>query len=362
MDSRKVHNCIIIGSGVAGLTAGIYLGRAKLNPLIIEGILFGGQLSTTYKVENYPGVEQIEGPELIEIMRKQAISFGCKFIYDTVLTMDIDNNIFCLTTENNTFLSKSIVVATGSSHRKLLVPGEDEFHNKGVFSCFTCDGAFYEDRKVVVVGGGDTAFEACLYLSKICSEIILVHRSEKFRGSAILFERVKKLENVKIITNSNVTKINGDDLVTSVTINNDYEIECSGVCVCVGHTPNTKIFENILPLNNNGYIKKEEIKINGLFVCGDCCDPIYQQAVIAAGSGSIAAIDCTKYLNTLDVNTTNFFFSIKIKTKSDLIKQIRYLNEYIDESDNQIIVIFLLFSYGYIILYYYLRYLFSRWY
>jgi len=296
--TNNIHDCIILGSGPAALTAGLYLGRSRNFPLIIEGPIPGGQLTTTYKVENYPGIEQIEGPELVSNMRKQATNFGCNFEVSTIISADFENNLIKIFSNNKSYETKSLIIATGSSHKELGVPGEREFHNAGVFTCFTCDGAFYQDEKVVIVGGGDTAFEACLYLSNICSEIILIHRSETFRGSKILLEKIQKLENVKIVTNSNITHIQGKGCVQSVRVNNEYDIECTGVCICVGHNPNTNIFKNWLELDSNGYIIKEKINIPGVFVCGDCCDPTYQQAAVAVGSGCIAAIDCTKYLNS----------------------------------------------------------------
>lgn len=299
---NKIYDSIIIGTGPAALTAGMYLGRSRNFPLIIEGPIPGGQLTTTYKVENYPGVDQIEGPELVAQMRLQAAKFGCEFESSTIDRVEFENSNIKLFSFDKMYQSKSVIIATGSSHKELGISGEREFHNSGVFTCFTCDGAFYQDEKVVIIGGGDTAFEACLYLSKICSEIVLVHRSEQFRGSKILLERIQKLDNVTIITNTKVLSIEGKDCVQSVKVESEkyiYNIECSGVCICIGHNPNTKIFEKWLELDNNGYIKKDQIKINGVFVCGDCCDPIYQQAAVAVGSGCMAAIDCTKYLTSL---------------------------------------------------------------
>jgi len=314
------HKVIIIGSGPAGLTAALYSGRANLNPIIFEGYQPGGQLTITTEVENYPGFEHgIQGPELMDVMRKQSQRFGAVSIFRNITKVDFSKRPFTLTDdENNIHTAETVIVSTGASAKWLGLESEKTYMSYGVSSCATCDGFFFRGMKVVVVGGGDTAMEEANYLTRHASEVILIHRSDEFRASKIMLDRAKVNPKIKFMTNTIVEEILGKEedsrkSVTGVRIKNLLtnevsEIECSGFFTAIGHEPNSKIFKGILDMEESGYLKTKkstsETNIEGVFACGDVQDSYYRQAVTAAGTGCMAAIDAERYLELKEYEET----------------------------------------------------------
>jgi thioredoxin reductase (NADPH) len=306
------HKVIIIGSGPAGFTAALYTGRANLNPVIFEGHQPGGQLMITTEVENYPGFEHgIQGPELMDVMRKQVHRFGAKSIYKFITKVDFSQKPFKMWTDDNEeFTSDTVIVATGATAKLLGLESEHKFMGYGVSACATCDGFFFRNQRVIVVGAGDTAMEEANYLTRHASEVTIIHRSQNFRASKIMLDRVKENPKVKIITDTVIDEVVGTEedfkkTVTGVKLKNvvtgavtDYPVE--GVFIAIGHKPNTDIFKGILDMDDVGYLitKKtsSETNIPGVFACGDAQDSIYRQAVTAAGTGCMAAIDAERYL------------------------------------------------------------------
>ncbi|MCB0727299.1 MAG: thioredoxin-disulfide reductase [Ignavibacteriae bacterium] len=303
---------IIIGSGPAGLTAALYSGRANLNPLIFEGHQPGGQLTITTEVENYPGFEHgIQGPELMDVMRKQAYRFGAKSIFRNITEVDFSSRPFKLTDEENKkYTADTVIVSTGASAKWLGLESEKIYMGYGVSSCATCDGFFFRGMKVVVVGGGDTAMEEANYLTRHASEVILIHRRDEFRASKIMQDRVKSNPKVTLMMNCVVEEILGKDednkksvvgvRVKNVVTGEVKTIPVSGFFTAIGHEPNSKLFKGILDMDENGYLitKKStcETNIEGVFACGDVQDNYYKQAITAAGTGCMAAIDAERYL------------------------------------------------------------------
>jgi thioredoxin reductase (NADPH) len=304
-----IRNVVIIGSGPAGCTAGIYTARAMLSPLIISGLIPGGQLTLSIKVENFPGFPGgISGIELMNKLKLQAQEFGTEFIDGEVSKVDFLSFPFKIFLNDDIIETKSVIIATGSSPRKLKIPSEEKFIGKGVSYCAICDGFFFKDKKVIVVGGGDSAFEDALFLTKYAKLVQIVHRRDKFRASYILQKRVKENKKIDIIPNNILVEIIGDKFVKSVKLKNVIsnevkEIECDGVFVAIGYEPNTKIFIGQIELTENGYIKTNNTRtnINGVFACGDVQDPYYRQAITAAASGCIAAREVEKYLANLQI-------------------------------------------------------------
>ncbi len=302
---RKV---IIIGSGPAGLTAAIYSARANLNPLVFEGIQPGGQLTITTDVENYPGFpDGIMGPDMMDKFRTQAQKFGAECLFQTVEKVDISKQPFSVWSNGQKYESDSIIISTGASARLLGLDAEKELMGNGVSACATCDGFFYKGKRVVVVGGGDSAMEEATFLTKFASEVTIIHRRDEFRASKIMVERAIKNPKISIKYNSIVKNIIGtkDFGVESVEIEDVKSkktsiFNCDGIFMAIGHVPNTKIFNNSLNLDENGYIKtlpdSTHTNIAGVFACGDVQDSIYKQAVTAAGSGCMAALDAEKWL------------------------------------------------------------------
>jgi len=302
---RKV---IIIGSGPAGLTAAIYSARANLSPLVFEGIQPGGQLTITTDVENYPGFpDGVMGPDMMDKFRKQAQRFGAECLFQTVEKVDISKQPFSVWANGQKYQSESIIISTGASAKLLGLDAEKELMGNGVSACATCDGFFYKDKKVVVVGGGDSAMEEATFLTKFASEVIIIHRRDEFRASKIMVERAIKNPKISIKYNSIVKNIIGtkDSGVESIEIEDVKSkttnvFNCDGVFMAIGHVPNTKIFNGSLSLDENGYIKtmpdSTYTNIAGVFACGDVQDSIYKQAVTAAGSGCMAALDAEKWL------------------------------------------------------------------
>ena len=306
--NRKV---IIIGSGPAGLTAALYTARANLNPLVFEGNQPGGQLTITTDVENYPGFpEGIMGPELMEKFRTQATRFGAECHFKHVTKVDFNTRPFKVWVGNDTFSSDSIIIATGASAKMLGLESEKELMGYGVSACATCDGFFFKDKKVLIVGGGDTAMEEATYLTKFASEVKIVHRRDEFRASKIMVERAMNNDKISVIWNSSIKEIMGskENGVHGVLLENSQdkstiEEKCDGVFMAIGHKPNTDLFADILDSDNTGYLITKEgstaTNIDGVYACGDVQDHLYRQAVTAAGSGCMSAIDAERYLEAL---------------------------------------------------------------
>ncbi|MCX7790736.1 MAG: thioredoxin-disulfide reductase [Chloroflexaceae bacterium] len=302
-----MHNkVVIVGSGPAGLTAALYAARANLEPLVVRGLQPGGLIATTAEVENYPGfVEGIGGFELADNMEKQAARFGARFLDTLVTRVDAGQRPFVLTTDDGQQLTAdTIIVSTGASPRKLGVPGEERLANRGVSYCATCDGFFFRGKKVVVVGGGNSALDEGLFLTRYVSELIIVHRRDALRADPILQERAFSNEKIRFVWNSVVEEILGEDRVSAVRIRNlktgeTSELAADGVFPYIGHVPNTRLFEGILKLDEGGYIVtdgRQRTNVPGIFAAGDVVDHIYRQAITAAGEGCKAAMEATWYL------------------------------------------------------------------
>ena len=300
-----MYDVVIIGAGPAGYTAGIYCSRARHNTLLISGILPGGQLMNTTDVENYPGFSDgIMGPDLMTVMRKQTEKMGTKIIDDEVTSVDFKANPLKVKTASEEFEARTVIVCTGANPRKIGLDGEQTFAGKGVSYCATCDGAFFKDQELIVVGGGDSAMEEATFLTKFASTVHIVHRREEFRASKIMQERALANEKIKVHFNCTVKDIQGDQKFQKVVLSNtktneDETLEAGGLFVAIGHEPNSKMFQNQLELDENGYViikNNTETSIPGVFCAGDVHDHRYRQAVTAAGFGCMAAIDVDKYL------------------------------------------------------------------
>ena len=310
-ESKKIKNQLtIVGSGPAGLTAALYAARGNLNPLVIEGFPAGGQLTLTTDVENYPGFpDGIMGPELMDKFRDQAIRFGAEIVNGEVSKVDFSSNLNLVLDDNTEIETKSVIISTGASAKMLGLKEEALLLGKGVSTCATCDGFFFRDQIVTVVGGGDSAMEEALFLTKFAKKVFIIHRREIFRASQIMLNRAKENPKIEFILNTEIKKINNPDenKVTSAELFNKKtsettELNTDAVFIAIGHIPNTQIFKNYLDLNENGYILTSEgtkTNIPGVFACGDVQDWEYRQAVTAAGSGCMAAIDTERYLSNL---------------------------------------------------------------
>jgi thioredoxin reductase (NADPH) len=314
MSEKKNHyKVIIIGSGPAGFTAALYTGRANLNPLIFEGLQPGGQLTITTEIENYPGFEHgIQGPALMDIMRKQVHRFGATSLYQEVTAIDFSKRPFVIKSYDETFTADAVIISTGASARLLGLESEKKFMGYGVSACATCDGFFFRNQKILVVGGGDTAMEEANYLTKFASEVTIVHRREEFRASKIMLDRVKSNPKIKFLLNKVVKEVIGKEenskkTMTGVlledTKNYSTEVfEAQGLFIAIGHKPNTDLFKGILEMDETGYLilkpNSSYTKIEGVFAAGDVADKTYRQAITAAGSGCMAAIDAERWLET----------------------------------------------------------------
>ncbi len=301
-----VRDVIIIGSGPAGLTAAIYTARANLNPLMFEGEEAGGQLMTTTDVENFPGFPKgVMGPELMAVMREQAARFGTEFVTRNVSKVDFQTRPFKVWVGDKIYLSRAVIISTGASAKYLGLPSEKKYMGKGVSACATCDGAFFRNMQVAIVGGGDTAMEEAQFLTRFASKVWVVHRRDHFRASKIMAERVMKNPKIEVLWNSEVIEVHGVDVVQSLTIKNHVtgetkEFQMDGLFVAIGHKPNTDLFKGQLEMNEVGYLvtkpKSTSTSIPGVFASGDVQDPTYRQAITAAGTGCMAAIDAERWL------------------------------------------------------------------
>ena len=307
MSEDKVENVIIVGSGPAGYTAALYTSRALLEPLMIEGEEVGGQLMTTTDVENYPGFEEgITGPALMDIMKKQAARFGTKFISKNVTKIELDKKPFRIWVGEDPYLAKSVIISTGASAKYLGLESEKKYANRGVSACATCDGAFFKDVEVAVVGGGDTAMEEALFLTRFATKVHVIHRRDEFRASKIMGDRVKSHEKIQIRWNTELQEVLGNDHgVTHAKLfnnqtNKTYDLPLEGIFIAIGHKPNTDFLNGQLETDDLGYLKtvpgKAATAIGGIYACGDVQDHYYRQAITAAGTGCMAAIEVERWL------------------------------------------------------------------
>lgn len=311
------HKLIILGSGPAGYSAAIYAARANLNPVVITGMEPGGQLTTTTDVDNWPGEpDGIMGPDLMQKLQKQAQRFDTQIAYDTINSVDLQTKPFKLVGELEEYTCDSLIISTGATAKYLGLESEEKFMGKGVSACATCDGFFYKNKDVAVVGGGNTAVEEALFLSNIAKSVTLIHRRDSLRSEKILIDKLmEKAENgnVNIIWNTTLEEVLGDDMgvnalrVKNIKTNEEFQIDVMGVFIAIGHTPNTGVFEGQLEMEN-GYIKVKsgltgdatQTSIKGVYAAGDVADHVYKQAVTSAGTGCMAALDAEKYLDGLD--------------------------------------------------------------
>lgn len=308
------HKLLILGSGPAGLTAAIYAARANLDPVVITGIETGGQLTTTTDVDNWPGdVEGLQGPDLMVRMQQHAERFDTRVVHDHIHTAELGTRPFRLHGDNAIYSCDALIIATGASAQYLGLPSEEAFKGKGVSACATCDGFFYKKQRVAVIGGGNTALEEALYLSNIASEVLMVHRRDKFRGEKILQDKVMNKDNITVHWDHVLDEVLGDDMgVTGMRIKHvgtaqSHEFDLQGVFIAIGHVPNTDIYQGQLQMNN-GYIQIRSgleggataTSVPGVYAAGDVADQIYRQAVTSAGFGCMAALDAEKYLDSLE--------------------------------------------------------------
>ena len=306
MNGNDLREVIIIGGAVAGYTAALYTARANMNPLVIEGLSWGGQLMITSDVENYPGYpEGIIGPEMMQDFRKQAARFGAEFITDDATRVDFSERPFRVWVGDDEYRAETVIVATGANARQLGLESEKKLQGRGVSYCAVCDAAFFKGQEVVVVGGGDSAMEEATFLAKFADKVSIVHRRDVFRASSIMVDRARASDKIEFVTDSVVEDVLGDDRVTGVVIRNlktdeRTEIPADGFFVAIGHDPNTQLYVGQLDMDESGYLltkgKTSETNIEGVFAAGDVQDHVYRQAVTAAGSGCMAALDAERWL------------------------------------------------------------------
>jgi thioredoxin reductase (NADPH) len=304
-----MEDVIILGSGCAGLTAAIYAARSSLNPLVITGNEFGGQIATTTEVENYPAFpEGLQGPELTEKMKQQAERFGARLEYDAAIEVDLKHTPLVVKTYNTTYETKSLIVATGASPRKLGVPGEQELTGRGVSYCATCDGFFFRGKEIMVVGGGDSALQEGLFLTKFGSHVTVVHRRDQLRAGPALIEKAQRSEKMSFLWNTVVTHIGGNGAVKNVTLQDTVtgassEAKVDGLFIYIGHLPNTSLFQGQLDMDHEGYLVVDphlHTNVPGVFAAGEVHDKHFRQAIVSAGFGCMAALETEKYLSNLE--------------------------------------------------------------
>ena len=305
-----IHDVVIVGSGPAGYTAAIYAARAQLNPVILAGsVTAGGALMNTTEVENYPGfIEGIMGPELMNQMQEQAERFGAEIRYEDVTALELEGDVKRITTSDGVYEARTVIISTGSEYRHLGIDGEERLSGHGVSYCATCDGFFFKDQDIVVVGGGDSAMEEATFLTRFARSVTVVHRRDELRASAVMAKRAQQDPKISFAWNSRVVELHGEDSLTGVTLEDTVtgerrQIEATGLFVAIGQVPRSELVADVLELDEAGYIKVEvpsqRTRIPGVFACGDVADPTYQQAITAAGSGCRAALDAEHYLTTL---------------------------------------------------------------
>ena len=303
--SEKILQCLIIGSGPAGLSAALYAARAELAPVVLSGMDLGGQVSKTDIIENYPGfVDGIEGPDLVEIFQTQAERFGAEIVFDSATEVDLSERPFKVTTYGGEYLAESLIITTGASVRELGVPGETEFTGRGVSYCATCDGHFFKDKDLIVVGGGDSALKEGVFLTRFAKSVTIVHRRDELRGGPYLAKKAQNNPKIKFIWDTIVTEIIGDGTVNSVRLKNkktgeEVVHDTDGVFIFIGHDPNTELFKDALEMDENGYLvvdKEMHTNIPGVFAAGEVGDPHFQQVVISAGMGAAAAMEAVEFL------------------------------------------------------------------
>ncbi len=308
MSDVQHHHLIILGSGPAGYTAAIYAARANLNPVVIQGIQPGGQLTTTTDVDNYPGYKDgVQGPEMMADFQAQAERFGTEIIWDHINETDLSSRPFTLKGDEGSYSCDALIIATGASARYLGLPSEEAFSGRGVSACATCDGFFYRDKEVAVIGGGDTAVEEALYLSNICSKVTVVHRRDELRAEKIMQDHLFACENVEMAWNSVLDEVLGDDSgVTGMRIKSTLDgsttdIDLHGVFIAIGHKPNTDFVKGQLEMDDTGYLitrgKTTATSVDGVFAAGDVADSVYRQAITSAGEGCKAALDAERWLS-----------------------------------------------------------------
>ena len=305
-----IHDVVIVGSGPAGYTAAIYAARAQLNPVILAGsVTAGGALMNTTEVENYPGfIEGIMGPELMNQMQEQAERFGAEIRYEDVTALELEGGVKRITTSDDVYEARTVIISTGSEYRHLGIDGEERLSGHGVSYCATCDGFFFKDQDIVVVGGGDSAMEEATFLTRFARSVTVVHRRDELRASAVMAKRAQEDPKISFAWNSRVVELHGEDSLTGVTLEDTVtgdrrRLEATGLFVAIGQVPRSELVADVLELDEAGYIKVEapsqRTRIPGVFACGDVADPTYQQAITAAGSGCRAALDAEHYLTTL---------------------------------------------------------------
>ena len=305
-----IHDVVIVGSGPAGYTAAIYAARAQLNPVVLAGsVTAGGALMNTTEVENYPGfIEGIMGPELMNQMQEQAERFGAEIRYEDVTALELEGDVKRITTSDDVYEARTVIISTGSEYRHLGIDGEERLSGHGVSYCATCDGFFFKDQDIIVVGGGDSAMEEATFLTRFARSVTVVHRRDELRASAVMAKRAQQDPKISFAWNSRVVELHGEDSLTGVTLEDTVtgdrrQIEATGLFVAIGQVPRSELVADVLELDEAGYIKVEvpsqRTRIPGVFACGDVADPTYQQAITAAGSGCRAALDAEHYLTTL---------------------------------------------------------------
>jgi thioredoxin reductase (NADPH) len=310
MTATTVHDVIIIGSGPAGYTAAIYAARAQLKPLVFEGTQFGGALMTTTEVENYPGFRDgITGPELMDEMREQALRFGADLRMEDVDAVSLDGEVKSVTVGDETHQARAVILAMGAAARHLGVPGEDELLGMGVSTCATCDGFFFRDEDIAVVGGGDSAMEEATFLTRFARSVTIIHRREEFRASRIMLERARANEKITFLLDTQVTAIEGGPKVTGVQLRNtvtgeESKLPVTGVFVAIGHDPRSELVRGQVELDPDGYVQVQgrttSTSVEGVFASGDLVDRTYRQAITAAGTGCSASIDAERWLAETD--------------------------------------------------------------
>ena len=305
-----IHDVVIVGSGPAGYTAAIYAARAQLNPVVLAGsVTAGGALMNTTEVENYPGfIEGIMGPELMNQMQEQAERFGTDIRYEDVTALELEGDVKRITTSDDVYEARTVIISTGSEYRHLGIDGEERLSGHGVSYCATCDGFFFKDQDIVVVGGGDSAMEEATFLTRFARSVTVVHRRDELRASAVMAKRAQEDPKISFAWNSRVVELHGEDSLTGVTLEDTVtgerrRLEATGLFVAIGQIPRSELVSDVLELDEAGYIKVEvpsqRTRVPGVFACGDVADPTYQQAITAAGSGCRAALDAEHYLTTL---------------------------------------------------------------